>query len=85
MKFKAFVHVKLRPSVSDAAGNAVRRNTTKLAPNLNISVLRLGKGIDLELEAPDRETAEKELYTLSDQLLANTVIEDWSFELKEIL
>ena len=84
MKFRAFVHVKLRPSVSDAAGNAVRRNTKKLAPNLDISKLRLGKGIDLEFEAPDRETAEKELYTLSDRLLSNVVIEDWSYELNEI-
>ena len=34
-------------------------------------------------EAPDRETAEKELKILSDQMLANVVIEDWSFELSE--
>jgi phosphoribosylformylglycinamidine synthase len=44
----------------------------------------LGKVIDLYFEAPDREYATKELYTLSDRLFANTVIEDWSFELEEI-
>jgi phosphoribosylformylglycinamidine synthase len=43
----------------------------------------MGKVIDLWFEAPDREYATKELYTLSDRLLANTVIEDWSFELNE--
>jgi len=46
--------------------------------------LRLGKAIDIEFEAPDREHAEKELSLASDQLFSNTVIEDWSYELKQI-
>ena len=83
MKFKATVYVKLRGSVSDAAGNAVMNNTQRIAPNLKSNLLRIGKVIDYWFEAPDRETAEKELYTLSDLFLANTVVEDWSFELKE--
>jgi len=83
MKFKASVYVKLRSSVSDAAGNAVMNNTRRLSPSLNVSLLRIGKCIDLWFEAPDRETAEKELFELSDMLLANTVVEDWSYELCE--
>ena len=83
MKFKASVYVKLRSSVSDAAGNAVMNNTRRLAPSLNVSLLRIGKCIDLWFEAPDQETAEKELFELSDMLLANTVVEDWDFDLKE--
>ena len=46
-------------------------------------MVRIGKGIDFWFDAEDYETAEKELYTLSDLLLANTVVEDWSFELCE--
>ena len=34
MRFKALVHVRLRGSVSDAAGNAVMKNTHIVAPNL---------------------------------------------------
>ena len=34
MRFKALVHVRLRGSVSDAAGNAVMKNTHLVAPNL---------------------------------------------------
>jgi len=83
MKFKATVNVKLRGSVSDAAGNAVMNNTHRVAPGLKSNLLRIGKCIDYWFEAPDRETAEKELYLLSDQLLANTVIEDWDFEFHE--
>ena len=39
--------------------------------------------IDYWFEAEDYEIAEKELYKLSDLLLANTVVEDWSYELCE--
>ena len=83
MRFKATVFVKLRGSVSDAAGNAVMNNTHMVAPNLKPHLLRIGKCIDFWFDAPDYETAEKELYTLSDLFLSNTVIEDWSYELNE--
>ena len=83
MKFKATVYVKLRGSVSDAAGNAVMNNTHRVAPKLKSNLLRIGKCIDYWFEADDRETAEDELYKLSDLLLANTVVEDWSYELTE--
>ena len=83
MKFKATVNVTLRGSVSDAAGNAVMNNTHRVAPKLKSNLLRIGKCIDYWFEAEDYETAEKELYLLSDLLLSNTVIEDWSYELCE--
>tara|TARA_Y100001968_G_scaffold134260_1_gene122505 strand:+ start:221 stop:475 length:255 start_codon:yes stop_codon:yes gene_type:complete len=84
MKFKALIFVRLRESVSDAAGNAVKMNVPRIADLRNITRLRLGKAIDLEFEAPDKEHAERELYKASDLLFANTVIEDWSFELNTI-
>ena len=36
MKFKALAKVTLRQSVSDAAGNAVMRNTKMVAPDLHM-------------------------------------------------
>ena len=83
MRFKAVVYVKLRGSVSDAAGNAVMNNTKRVAASIEPHLLRIGKCIDFWFDAPDYETAEKELYTLSDLFLSNTVIEDWSYELEE--
>tara|TARA_B100001250_G_scaffold99832_1_gene83999 strand:+ start:205 stop:528 length:324 start_codon:yes stop_codon:yes gene_type:complete len=83
MRFKATVFVKLRGSVSDAAGNAVMNNTKRVAPTLQPHLLRIGKCIDFWFDAPDYKTAEEELYLLSDRLLSNTVIEDWSYDLCE--
>jgi phosphoribosylformylglycinamidine synthase len=48
-----------------------------------IKTLRIGKSIHVELEAPDRATAQAQIELLSDRLLANPVIEDWSLELAE--
>jgi len=83
MKFKALIFIRLRGQVDDSPGNAVRDASRRLS-DLDIKKLRLGKVIDLYFEAPDREYAMQEVELLSDRLYANTVIEDWSFELEEI-
>jgi phosphoribosylformylglycinamidine synthase len=38
--------------------------------------------VEVELEAPDAEAARAQLELLSDRLLANPVIENWTLELK---
>jgi len=83
MKFKALVYIRLRSQVDDAPGNAVR-DCCKRMSDLDIRKLRLGKVIDIYLQAPDREYAIQELNLLSDRFFANTVMEDWSYELTEI-
>jgi phosphoribosylformylglycinamidine synthase len=83
MKFKALVFIRLRSQVDDSPGNAVRDACKRLS-ELNIKKLRLGKVVDVWLEAESREYAEKELEMLSDRFLANAVMEDWDYELTEI-
>ena len=83
MRFKALIHVRLRGSVSDAAGNAVMNNTNRIAPKLKSNLLRIGKAIDYWFEAESEEVARKELDELSDKLFANTVIEDWEYTVEE--
>lgn len=83
MKFKALVFIRLRSQVDDSPGNAVRDACKRLS-ELNIKKLRLGKVVDVWLEAETREYAEKELEMLSDRFLANTVMEDSDYELTEI-
>ena len=83
MKFKGLVFIRLRSQVDDSPGNAVRDACKRLS-ELDIKKLRLGKVIDVWLEAESREYAEKELEMLSDRFLANAVMEDWDYELTEI-
>lgn len=46
-----------------------------------ISKLRIGKAVELEVEAADAAEARSRIELLSDRLFANPVIEDWSLEL----
>ena len=83
MRFKALVHVRLRGSVSDAAGNAVMNNTKRIAPRLEPHLLRIGKVIDFWFDAETEEIAREEMDLISDRMLDNTVIEDWEYKLEE--
>ena len=82
--FRASVQVSLRPSVLDPAGEATRAAATRLGV-AGIQRLRIGKAIEVELEAPDRSIAVQQLELLSDRLLANPVIEDWTLDVVEAL
>lgn len=80
--YSARVLVSLRPSVLDPAGEATRAAAARLGVE-GVTRLRIGKAVELELEAPDAATAREQLELLSDRLLANPVIENWSLELRD--
>ena len=84
MKFKATVFIRLRESVSDAAGNAVKANVNRIAPDIKVEKLRINKVIELLCEAESEEKAREQLDILSDRLFANVVIEDWEYDLLEV-
>ncbi|MCS5705331.1 MAG: phosphoribosylformylglycinamidine synthase subunit PurS [Cyanobacteriota bacterium] len=78
-RFSARVQVSLRPSVLDPAGEATRAAAGRLGVT-GVTRLRIGKAIEVELEADDQASAQAQLELLSDRLLANPVIENWSLE-----
>ena len=81
-RYQARVLVRLRPSVLDPAGEATRGAAERLGVE-GISKLRIGKAVEMEVDAPDAQEARRRLEVLSDRLLANPVIEDWSLELQD--
>ena len=66
----------------DPAGEATRAAASRLGV-AGVSRLRIGKAIDVELEAGDADEARAQLELLSDRLLANPVIENWRLETLE--
>ena len=84
MKFKATVYVRLRESVSDAAGNAIMANVNKVAKDIKVKRLRINKIIELIFEVENEEKAREQLDLLSDRMFANIVIEDWEYELEQM-
>lgn len=79
-RYQARVLVHLRPSVLDPAGEAARAAATRLGVE-GVARLRIGKAVELELDAPDEAEARRRLELLSDRLLANPVIENWTLKL----
>ncbi len=78
--FKARVLVSLRSSVLDPAGEAAKSAADRLGVG-GIQKLRIGKSVDLSIEAPNESEARHRIEILVDRLLANPVIEDWSLEM----
>ncbi len=79
-KFHARVLVSFRPSVLDPAGEATRSAAARLGID-GIEKLRIGKAVELQLDAPNELEARRRVEMLSDRLLANPVIEDWNMDL----
>lgn len=82
--FNAKVYVTLRPSVLDPAGTAVRSGLSHMGYD-NVSKVRIGKYIELELSAESEEAAHTQLDKICDQLLANPVIENYRIEVFEAI
>jgi phosphoribosylformylglycinamidine synthase subunit PurS len=76
---KARVVVTLKPSVLDPQGQAVTRALSSLGFD-EVKGARLGKLIELEVDAKDAATARKRVEEMCEKLLANTVIEEYRVE-----
>jgi phosphoribosylformylglycinamidine synthase PurS subunit len=76
---RATVYVRLKSEVLDPQGDAVRRALEKLGFD-GVRNVRVGKLVELELDGQDEAAAKSKLEKISDEMLANPVIED--FEIK---
>lgn len=79
---KARITITLKPGVLDPQGQAIGHALRTLGFD-GIAGVRQGKVIDLTLDRGDRAAAEAELAQMCDQLLANTVIEDYRIEIED--
>ena len=77
---KAIVNVYLKEGVLDPQGKAVHHALGSLGFN-NVTDVRIGKQIVLQLNETDKAKAMKELKEMAETLLANTVIEDYDIEI----
>ncbi|NGQ97029.1 phosphoribosylformylglycinamidine synthase subunit PurS [Brevibacillus sp. SYP-B805] len=80
--YKAIVFVTLRESVLDPQGNAVKEALHTLGYD-EVNEVRIGKYMEVALDTADRSQAEERVKEMCEKLLANTVIEDYRFEIVE--
>jgi len=77
---KARVHVYLKPGVLDPQGQAVANSLTHLGFE-EVTGVRQGKLIEIDLNTADAEEAQKRVAEMCDKLIANPVIENYDIEL----
>lgn len=78
---KVNVFVTLKKGVLDPQGKAIKGSLEKLGYK-EVKDVRLGKFIEIELSDIPQEKAKQRVEEMSRKLLANTVIEDFSYEIK---
>ena len=81
--FQVKVSIRLRPSVLDPAGEAIKSAADKLGVD-KINSLRIGKLIDINLRAFEKKDAIEKIELLCDRLFANKVIEDYEYTFENI-
>jgi len=82
MKFTAEINVMPRPELLDPQGKAVLLGLEHLGLD-QVDDVRIGKHITLQLEAETEEIAREKVEKACSKLLANLIMESYSYELKQ--
>jgi phosphoribosylformylglycinamidine synthase subunit PurS len=78
---KATVLVRPKQGILDPQGQAVESSLRQLG--FSVDGARIGRVVDLELDAADEATARAQVEQMCEQLLANPLIESYEIELAE--
>lgn len=81
--YSAKIKVTLRKSILDPQGKAVEHSMQSLGYN-NVIDTRIGKFIELKIDAKSEDEAKKITGEVCQKLLANPVMEDYEFEVTNV-
>ena len=81
--FLAQVYITLKPTVNDPQGLTVLGGVKNLG-FAAVEDVRVGKFLEVRVAEPDRRRAEQLIEELCQKLLANPVIEEYRYELKDL-
>ena len=76
---KAKIHVTLKQGILDPQGKAIEHALDSLGFK-NAANVRVGKYMELDLNQTDKTKAETEVKAMCEKLLANTIIEEYRYE-----
>ncbi len=81
MSFAAHVVVMLKPGIADPQGQTIERALPALGYE-GVTEVRVGKHIELRLDADDAEDATRRVNQMCERLLANPVIESYEVSVR---
>jgi len=79
---KAKIHVTLKTGILDPQGKAIEHALATLGYNA-VSNVRVGKYLELDLNESTKDKAEVQVKAMCEKLLANTIIEEYRFQLED--
>lgn len=77
---KAKIHVTLKQGILDPQGKAIEHALDSLGFK-NAANVRVGKYMELDMKETDKIKAEAQVKSMCEKLLANTIIEEYRYEL----
>ncbi|BCA56830.1 phosphoribosylformylglycinamidine synthase subunit PurS [Nitrospira sp. KM1] len=77
---KAKIHVTLKQGILDPQGKAIEHALDHLG-FAGAANVRVGKYMELEVKETDRVKAEVQVKAMCEKLLANTIVEEYRYEL----
>jgi len=80
--YTAQIKITLRKSILDPQGKTVEHSVQSLGYR-NIKNTRIGKYVELEIDASSQEEANRITDEICRKLLANPVMEDYTFQITE--
>lgn len=83
MKFRAFVHILPRPEILDPQGKATLHGLHNLG-FAGMQEVRVGKLIQLDVEADDEAAARTQVEAACKKVLSNPIVEQFRFELTAV-
>ncbi len=78
---EAEVYITLKETIADPQGLTVKHALESLGYK-EIRDVRIGKLVAIKLDIDDKEEAQKRIAEMCKKLLANPIIEDYSFQIK---
>jgi phosphoribosylformylglycinamidine synthase len=79
---KAKIYVTLKEGILDPQGKAIQQSLEALGYH-GLQGIRAGKYLEIKMSDRSIESAQRDLREMCEKLLANTVIEDYRFEIAE--
>lgn len=80
--YKAIITITLRPSILDPEGKTIEHSLHQLGYE-NVHNVRIGKHIELQVDAETEKKARETVENICSKLLANPVMEDYTFSLQK--
>ena len=83
MKFKAYIDVMPLKEILDPQGKAVKLGLSNLGIT-GMEDVKIGKRIEIELSAPNKDEADEKVQSACKQLLTNLITEDYQYTIEEL-